>query len=192
MGAKDNLNEAMYSMFGVGKAPASSDAPAPAAESEDSVPAAKPAAQPTVQPVIPIRNVTYLAPGSCMEGKLKCQGDVNIAGIFKGDIEATGKVTLCSNMEGNITAQTLEVVDCRLVGDLVVSGTVVLGPKSIVEGKITAGELICSGRIKGDLDVKGNISLDANTSVEGNIVTSTMSMEAGAVINGSLVMNRKA
>ena len=142
MGAKDNLNEAMYSMFGVGKAPSASEAPAAEENPFKGEPAA---AAPTVQPA-PLKMVTYLAPGSCMEGKLKCQGDVHIAGIFKGDIDADGKVLLCSNMSGNV---------------------------------------------KGDLDIKGNISLTANTSVEGNIVTGTMCMESGAIINGSLVMSRK-
>ena len=189
MGAKDNLNEAMYSMFGVGKAPAASEAPVAEENSFKGEPAAVPAA-PAVQSA-PLKMVTYLAPGSCMEGKLKCQGDVHIAGIFKGDIDADGKVILCSNMNGNIQAKDLEIADCRLTGDVVVSGTVTLGAKATVEGKITAGELICAGHIKGDLDIKGNISLTANTSVEGNIVTGTMCMESGAIINGSLIMSRK-
>ena len=190
MGAKDNLNEAMYSMFGVGKAPSASDAPAGEENPFKSEPAAAPAAAPAVQST-PLKMVTYLAPGSCMEGKLKCQGDVHIAGIFKGDIEADGKVILCSNMNGNIQAKDLEISDCRLTGDVVVSGIVTLGAKATVEGKITAGELICAGHIKGDLDIKGNVSLTANTSVEGNIVTGTMCMESGAIINGSLTMSRK-
>ena len=58
-----------------------------------------------------------------------------------------------------------------------------------VEGKISAGELVCAGQVKGDLEVKGNVVLKAGTSVNGNIVTGTMSMEAGAFINGSVEMN---
>ncbi len=177
MGAKENLNEAMFSMFGVGKAPAAEDHTA----EEFTMP------EPVVKPT-PLKPVTYLAPGSCMEGKLKCQGDVDIAGIFKGDIEAEGVVKLCSNMSGNIKAATLELKNCRLVGDVEVTGLVILDEKAIVEGKITAGELVCFGRIKGDLDVKTNVALKSNSAVEGNIVTGTMSMESGAIINGSLLM----
>jgi len=185
MGAKENLNEAMFSIFGVGKAPEAQEAeaaPAPAVEKKE-VPAAKAA------PAAEKKPATYLAPGSHMEGKLQCQGDVHVAGIFKGDIDASGKVAVCANVTGNIHAENLEITDCRLVGDVVVSGTVTLDAKAYVEGKITAGELICAGHVKGDLDVKGHVSLKSNTTVEGNITTGAMDMEVGAIINGSLTMN---
>ena len=55
--------------------------------------------------------------------------------------------------------------------------------------KISAGELVCAGQVKGDLEVQGNVVLKAGTSVNGNIMTGTMSMEAGAFINGSVEMN---
>ena len=186
MGAKENLNEAMFSMFGVGKAPAAEEVkPAveePVVKQEQVAPAAKPVAAPVAAPI------TYLAPGSYMEGKLKCHGDLESAGIFKGDIEADGNVTVRANVTGNIAAKNLMIINCRLVGDVNVSGTVELDEKAVVEGKIVADALICAGRVKGDLDIKGNITLKSRTSVEGNIVTGTMAMETGALINGSLLM----
>ena len=186
MGAKENLNEAMFSMFGVGKDPAAAPA---SAEKTVAQPAVKPVEKPVAAPA---KKNTYLAPGSCMEGKLKCQGDVDIAGIFKGDIEADGKVSICADVTGNIKAETLQITACHLVGDVEVSGIVVLDEKAVVEGKITAGELVSAGRVKGDLNIKNNVDLKATTIVEGNIVTGTMSMESGAIINGSLLMKAAA
>lgn len=187
MGAKENLNEAMFSMFGVGKAPES------AAAAESAAPAA-PAAKPVVakaaaKPAAPAANTTYLAPGSYMEGSLKCKGDVHIAGIFKGNVESESKVIICADVNGNIIAKELELSNCRLVGDIVASGSVIVAESATVEGKISAGELVCAGQVKGDLEIKGNVVLKAGTSVNGNIVTGTMSMEAGAFINGSVEMN---
>lgn len=190
MGAKENLNEAMFSMFGVGKAPAAESAAA--AEPAAPAPAAKPAA---VKPMAakaaaaPAAKATYLAPGSYMEGTLKCKGDVHIAGIFKGNVESDSKVIICADVNGNICANALELSNCHLVGDIIVSGSVSVADSATVEGKISAGELICAGQVKGDLDVKGNVVLKSGTSVNGNIVTGTMSMEAGAFINGNVVMN---
>ena len=184
MGAKENLNEAMFSMFGVGKAPESAAAAEPAA------PAAKPVvAKAAAKPAAPAVNATYLAPGSYMEGSLKCKGDVHIAGIFKGNVESENKVIICADVNGNITAKELELSNCRLVGDIVASGSVIVAESATVEGKISAGELVCAGQVKGDLEIKGNVVLKAGTSVNGNIVTGTMSMEAGAFINGSVEMN---
>ena len=179
MSAKDNLNEAMYSMFGVGKAPAE-ETPAEAAPQTTYTAPAAPRQD---------ASVTYLAPGTVMEGTLKCKGDVHIAGIFKGNVESDSKVIICADVNGNICANALELSNCHLVGDIIVSGSVSVADSATVEGKISAGELICAGQVKGDLDVKGNVVLKAGTSVNGNIVTGTMSMEAGAFINGSVVMN---
>ena len=186
MGAKENLNEAMFSMFGVGKAPesAAAEPAAPAAH------AAKPVVtKAAVKPAAPAANATYLAPGSYMEGSLKCKGDVHIAGIFKGNVESDSKVIICADVSGNIVAKALELSNCHLVGDIVASGSVLVADSATVEGKICAGELVCAGQVKGDLEVKGNVVLKAGTSVNGNIVTGTMSMEAGAFINGSVEMN---
>lgn len=186
MGAKENLNEAMFSMFGVGKAPESAAAAEPAAPA---APAAKPVVKAAAKPTAPAANATYLAPGSYMEGSLKCKGDIHIAGIFKGNVESESKVVICADVNGNITAKALELSNCHLVGDITVSGSVIVADSATVEGKISAGELVCAGQVKGDLEVQGNVVLKAGTSVNGNIMTGTMSMEAGAFINGSVEMN---
>lgn len=183
MSAKDNLNEAMFSVFGVGKDPAeTAAAPLPLAE------------DPVVPHVYAPRTTqqagTYLAPGTVMEGKLQTTGDVEIAGYFTGDITSEGKVTLRSNLQGNVTAVNLQLFGCRLVGDIHASGVVVLDERSAVAGNIRAGELFCSGVIKGDLYVHGNLSLSEKAVVEGNITTTTMTMARGAMISGNLKMNR--
>ena len=185
MGAKENLNEAMFSMFGVGKAPTAEE---PAVEE---VPAVKPVAKSAAVVPAPLKPVTYLAPGSCMEGKLKCQGDVDVAGIFKGDIEAEGKVKICANVSGNIKASTLELKNCRLTGDIDVAGLVILDEKAVVEGKITAGELICFGCVKGDLDIQENLMLKEKAQIEGNIAMGSLMVEQGAVIEGSISSKKK-
>lgn len=186
MSAKENLNEAMFSMFGVGKDPNAAETTPKAAPAPATAPTAS-------QSVIRQETaVTYLAPGSVMEGKLKVKGDVNIAGDFNGDITATGKVTLHSGMNGNVTAANVQLMGCRLVGDISATGIVVLDAGASVEGKITASDIICAGHIKGDLEVKNNIALKANTSVEGNIITGSMTMEQGAIINGGLTMKPAA
>ena len=50
-------------------------------------------------------------------------------------------------------------------------------------------DIICSGRVKGDLHISGNSTFLKDAQVEGNISTDTMTMEKGALISGSLVMN---
>lgn len=196
MSAKDNFNKAMFDMFGVGKDEEAAvqqpvqPAPQPQEKVQEKQVAAPVKAEP-VQPTVapkPIVPVTYLAPGTAVEGKLDAKGDVEIAGSFKGDINATGKVTIHSSINGNVTAESLCIQDCSLTGDVKVSGQVTVNKGSVIKGNIFAGELFCSGQVKGDLNVKGHSAFDGCAVVEGNIVTQTMTMARGSRISGALTM----
>ena len=135
--------------------------------------------------------VTYFASDSVVEGTVKTEGDVEIAGPFRGDVVAKGKVILRSKMEGNITAASLHLMGCTLVGNVNSEGSVLVDEAAAVTGNMTAGELISSGTIKGDLTIKGNLTLNAHATVEGNIVTGTMTMMQGALITGDVKMGAK-
>jgi len=192
MSAKENFGKAMFDMFGVGKdaeegqeqaaqaaveTPKAETAPQTAAPAAPAAPA-KPAPPP----------VTYLAPGVSVEGKLDAKGDVEIAGSFKGDITATGKVTVHSSIQGNVTAASLSIQDCSLTGDVRVSDLVTINKGSVIKGNVYAGEVLCSGKIVGDLEVKGHSAFDECAVVEGNITTETMTMSRGAKVSGALTM----
>ena len=189
MSAKENLNEAMFSMFGVNQA---KDDPAPVEE-----PAAQPAKEeePKPAPVAampkPTNTVTYFAADSVTEGSVKTEGDMEIAGPFRGEVVAKGKVILRSKMEGNITAASLHLMGCTLVGDVNAQGCVLVDEAATITGNISAGEMICSGSIKGDLKIKEILTLNARATVEGNISTGTMTMLQGALITGDVKMGVK-
>ena len=214
MSKKENFNQAVFDMFGVGRGheedyteqeAITPEEEAPAAEpvsemvpqvqtaTEVAVPAvqtAAPAVGPTVAPFSVVA-ATYIAPGTVVEGVIRCKGDIEIAGELRGDVESEGDVTVRTNIKGNITAGNLRVVDCRLKGDSKVAGRMHVDAASVIEGNVEAAELICSGIIRGDSRVSTNITLDASAKVFGNIVTDTMSMERGASISGGLVMGKR-
>lgn len=205
MSSKENFNKAVFDMFGVGSDPdakgkANPQPPAVEKAAEPASPAqAAPAAPVSPAPAAPAaptapvytapRAVTYLAPGTSMEGHLKAKGDIEIAGDFKGDITATGYVTLRSSIAGNITAEKLTMISCSLTGDVHSSGMVTIDAASTITGNIFAEEVLCSGQVAGDLCVGGNATFQKGSRVDGNISTGTMTMERGAYISGSLVMN---
>ena len=188
MSAKDNFNKAMFDMFGVGKDEESSQQAAQTAEVALKKPVV-PAPEPIKTVSAPKSPVTYLAPGTAVEGKLDAKGDVEIAGSFKGDITATGKVTLRSTIQGNIVAESLSILGCSLNGDVKVTGLATINKGSVIKGNVFAGELLCSGQIVGDLNVTGHSTFDESSQVEGNITTQTMTMARGAKISGALTMN---
>ena len=208
MDKKSNMKQAMFEMFGVGSgAPeaAASDAPAEtpagaqriaAPEQEKKAPEKKlpekkaPAAEerPAEKPARPA--ASYLAPGTVFEGSLRAAGDVEIAGEFKGDIVTEGTAMLHSNIQSNVTAGSLNLERCSLVGNVTASGTVTVSEGSRISGNVTAKELLCAGEIIGDLNISGNTSLEAKAQINGSVTTGTMAVVKGAVIKGSVEMKR--
>ena len=181
MSAKDNLNEALDSIFGIGV----SSSETKNLSSKDAPPVYTPPA-PTASAT------TYLAAGTAMEGKLQSKGDVEIAGDFNGDIISEGKVTLHAGMRGNVHAAGIHLRGCKLLGGLYSSGLVILEEGSVVDGDITACDLVCSGRVRGNLMVQNQVTLNDRAVIAGNITTGTMSMMRGAMVSGNLKMNPTA
>jgi len=131
---------------------------------------------------------TYLAAGTMMQGTLTARGDVEIAGDFEGEIVAKGKVTLHSNITSKITATGLALVSCALTGNSEVSGDVNVDEQSTIIGNVKAENLVCSGKITGDLDIQDNLVLGEFAHVNGNIKVDTMSIARGAKITGKIEM----
>ena len=196
MGKKENFGQAMYEMFGVGKqheeqqAPVQEEQVKPAAETEQqaSVKPAEPVKveKPVEQPRV--KSVTYLAPGTSMQGTLTTDGDVEVAGKFQGDIVAEGEVKLRSDICGNITANQLQILSCNLTGDVVVSGGLVVDENSHIHGDVKVKQLFCAGKIEGNITVEENAEFASKAQVKGDIATKTMVMACGARIEGKVQM----
>ena len=185
---KENLNQAMYEMFGVGKAPEAEPVEEVGAVEASQSAFAVEAPDTTYTGEIVAIPVTYLAPGIMLEGKLTAKGDVEIAGELKGDLTTNGKVVVRSHVHGNVTAGSLHICEAGITGDVHVNDVVILSNNTTVTGNVSAGDLLCSGSVKGDVNVKNNFALDTTATVEGNITTATMTMAQGAVIDGKVVM----
>ena len=192
MSAKNNLNKAMFDMFGVGK-----EEDPKAVKSEGSKPAA--AGEKTshkadahgVRPTGVIGGVspsTYIAPSMVIEGNIKTKGDIEIAGTLTGDVISEGMVTVRSTIKGNISGKLLHLIDCVINGDIKSSGDVIISEGSVVNGNIDAKSVSCSGKINGNVVAAGNISLDASARVDGNITAVTMVVARGASIKGNIFM----
>lgn len=194
MDKKNNMKQAMYEMFGVGAAPETA-APSPSAKQPETVSISQPipsekktVEQPAavIVPPKPKATASFLAPGTVWEGNLRSEGDVEIAGEFKGDIITKGTVLLHANIQGNLSVNSLNLSGCKLMGDVVATDVVTIGADSEICGNITAKQLTCSGLITGDLNISGLTALEETAQVNGNICTGSISVIRGAVINGSI------
>ena len=121
MSKKDNFSQAAYEMFGIGRggskreADKTAEKPAESAAMDVEEDEMSLTVAPTVAEVKPLEKVpekpktTLLAEGSVFEGTLHTKGDVEIAGVFKGDIFSEGNVKLFANIEGNVQGGNVEL-----------------------------------------------------------------------------------
>lgn len=183
---KNNLNQAAYELFGVGKKP--EEKTVEVNETKE-VKVETPVVENFVEEA-PKYEKTYLAPGVSFEGVLKLKGDIEIAGDFKGDIECESVVTLRKSFTGNIKAKSLKISTCSITGNIDVAEDVDIVDFSTVNGNITANNVVCSGKVVGDIVARESIKLSDKADVLGNITTKMMSMESGALVKGDLKIGK--
>lgn len=199
MGKKDNFNKAMFDMFGVGTDAGTEPAPeyekveektrgglTDNAVAKETVVTAAANAE-----AAPIAERTYIGRGTVIEGNIKAEGDVELLGELKGDIESDGKVTLHTSVTGNVRAKSLTFVGGELTGDIFTGGSFVLGRDSVVNGNIQANDVTCAGSINGNIDIKDTLMLEETAVINGDIKTGFLSMSRGAVVRGKVEMNVK-
>ena len=196
--SKDNFNQAMFDMFGIGKYEGN------VGDAEESGVEESPVAAPAKHAAPAARREaayggashesahrargTYFAEGTSIEGTLRCDSDVELCGDFKGDLIATGKVTIHASTTSNVSASDLVLVDCTLTGDATVTGSVTIDSNSSINGNVKASNVVCSGIVRGNLRVSENITLTENAQVYGDLSTDTLAISRGAKISGKIEM----
>ena len=63
-----------------------------------------------------------------------------------------------------------------------------VGEDAVIQAKITAGTVVCKGKITGDIVAKERVKLRAPAVVSGSVKTPVLSMEDGVLFNGDLEM----
>ena len=189
MSSKENFNQAMFEMFGIGKDPNEKKEEATAkAEPKKEVKAETKKVEVKATPEKVVYQKTVLGEGTYFEGTLNSKGDVEIGGIFKGDITSDGNVIIHSKVEGNIKAKNLEIISDVVTGNITVTGKITVAAGSEVKGNISAESIVCSGKVVGDMVISGDSSFDELSYVEGNITTKYITINHGAYIDGKLTI----
>jgi cytoskeletal protein CcmA (bactofilin family) len=90
-----------------------------------------------------------------------------------------------SVLEGSFEVQDGIRVDGTLRGELVSSGTLVVGPSGNLEADpIKVRDATISGRVVGKLEAKNTVRLEASAVLIGDISARSLVVEEGAVIRG--------
>jgi len=91
-------------------------------------------------------------------------------------------------LKGEIHVEGTVRIDGRLDGEIQTKGHVIIGEDGLVEGTITAGTVVSSGRIKAKVTANERIQLLKTATLIGEVLTPILIMEEGAKLQGAMDM----
>ena len=118
------------------------------------------------------KEVTKVAASSIAEGAGDVSAFVGKGVEFKGTISYSGTVR----------------IDGYLDGEIHTDGVLLIGEDAVIQAKITAGTIVCKGKITGDVVAKESVKLRAPAVMNGSVKAPVLSMEDGVLFNGALEM----
>jgi cytoskeletal protein CcmA (bactofilin family) len=65
-----------------------------------------------------------------------------------------------------------------------------IGDEAVIQAKVTAGTIVCKGKVTGDIAAKERVKLRAPAVFNGSMKTPVLSMEDGVLFNGGLEMSQ--
>lgn len=105
-----------------------------------------------------------------------------------GDISAfVGKGV---EFKGVISYSGTVRIDGYLDGEIHTDGVLLIGEEAVIQAKVTAGTIVCKGKITGDIAAKERVKLRAPAVFNGSMKTPMLSMEDGVLFNGGLEMSQ--
>lgn len=112
--------------------------------------------------------------------------NVPMGGISNKDAETI--IGASVKVEGNFVCEGDMIVDGEVKGKIETNGFLQVGPKSVINADVKAGNGKVSGEIKGNVIVKGYLELTSSARIYGDLEAQSLSMERGALINGRCLM----
>jgi cytoskeletal protein CcmA (bactofilin family) len=90
--------------------------------------------------------------------------------------------------KGTITYSGTVKIDGYLDGEIHTDGVLLIGEEAVIQAKITAGTIVCKGKVTGDIVAKECVKLRAPAVMNGSVKAPLLSMEDGVLFNGALEM----
>nr|WP_306173951.1 polymer-forming cytoskeletal protein [Pseudoalteromonas shioyasakiensis] len=127
---------------------------------------------------------------SLVFGKKKQTNTSSAGNQLKRTNHAPSIISEDVRLTGSLVSQGEVQLDGRIDGDVRVNH-LVIGTTGLVEGSVVADSVIVKGKIIGSLNA-GKVTIEQTAEVHGDVYQDTLSIEAGAVIEGNLKQRHEA
>jgi cytoskeletal protein CcmA (bactofilin family) len=79
-------------------------------------------------------------------------------------------------------------IDGHFEGEIVSSGTLVVGNQATVAGRIEVGRLVCDGLVAADVAATASVAVHGRGRLSGSVRTPSLSVAEGGRVDGAVVM----
>jgi len=93
-----------------------------------------------------------------------------------------------SEFEGKLSFKDTVRIDGHFRGEISSENTLIVGDSGTVEATIRSQHVVISGTVNGDVVAAGSLVLHKSAHLEGNVQTPHLTIEDGAIFNGTVSM----
>ena len=92
-----------------------------------------------------------------------------------------GKETL---FEGKMTFEGVFRLDGKFEGEILESGTLIVGETAVIKGKVGLDTIIINGLVEGDIYAKTRVEIHSTGKVYGTLFTPVLTVNEGGILEG--------
>jgi cytoskeletal protein CcmA (bactofilin family) len=110
------------------------------------------------------------------------------SGVAEDHAEITAFLGKGTEFKGVLSFEGTIRVDGKVDGEVVSKDTLIAGDEAFLQGEISVGTIISSGRIAGNISASQKVHILAPGIIEGNIKTPKLIIEDGVTFDGKCEM----
>lgn len=110
------------------------------------------------------------------------------SGVAEDHAEITAFLGKGTEFKGVLSFEGTIRVDGKVDGEVVSKDTLIAGDEAFLQGDISVGTIISSGRIAGNINASQKVHILAPGIIEGNIKTPKLIIEDGVTFDGKCEM----
>lgn len=95
-------------------------------------------------------------------------------------------------VNGDFTVKQSARIDGEILGDVYVTGILIMGTGARIDGNIEADEAIIGGEVVGNIQAQNKVELTVTAKVIGDITTNVIVIDENAIFQGRCNMNQDA
>ncbi|MEG1072936.1 MAG: polymer-forming cytoskeletal protein [Oscillospiraceae bacterium] len=149
-------------------------------------------AEPPVVPSYSVPTVaqkTIISAGTTIFGDMRAEGDIEVSGKVKGNLETTENIRVYGEVLGDLKGNTVELSACNIKGNITATGTMLVNSETMVVGDVFVDTLITDGKIKGNVQAEKTASFQQNAVLLGNVTASFVNTSEGASVQGTIYIS---